>query len=55
MRRAFLGYVAGLLGLYTVATVRGWDLWPSRKHKIPENVRQAPGGYRSFAYWRGGK
>lgn len=54
-RRLYMGWAAALLTLFSVASVRGWDLWPARKHKIPENVRQAPGGYRSFAYWRGGK
>ena len=54
-RRMYLGYAAALLTLYSAATVRGWELWPARHDKIPQSVRQAPGGYRSFAYWRGGK
>jgi len=54
-RRLFLGYAAALLGLYAAATARGWDLFPPQRDKIPQSVRQGTGGYRSFAYWRGGK
>ena len=33
----------------------GWDFGAAKRGFIPADVRKAPGGYRSFYYWRGGK
>ena len=54
-RRLVLLFALAVLGLYGCATWRGWQLGFARKGKIPQSVRQSSGGYRSFAYWRGGK
>lgn len=55
MRRLYHAYAAGAFLLYSVATWNGWELWPARRGVIPADVRQSPGGYRSYTYWRGGK
>lgn len=55
MKRAFTVYAGLVLALYGVASVRGWEIGSSRRGFIPQSVRQSPGGYRSFNYWRGGK
>jgi hypothetical protein len=55
MKRAYIAYVLGILGLYGMVTVKGWDLASEKRGFIPASVRQSPGGYRSFTYWRGGK
>ena len=48
-------YALAVLALYTAATWRGWDFAVEKRGFIPASVRQAPGGYRSYNYWRGGK
>jgi len=48
-------YALMVLGLYATSAWRGWELGSTRRGLIPRDVREAPGGYRSFGYWRGGK
>jgi hypothetical protein len=55
MRRVFAVYALLLLGLYGLAAHRGWEIGGAKRGFIPASVRQSPGGYRSFNYWRGGK
>lgn len=55
MRRAFTVYAVLVLGLYSVASLKGWELGSPRRGFIPQSVRQSPGGYRSYNFWRGGK
>jgi hypothetical protein len=55
MRRVFAVYAALVVGLYSVAAARGWEMGSPRRGFIPQGVRQSPGGYRSYNYWRGGK
>jgi hypothetical protein len=55
MRRAYAVFAMTVLGLYGLATWRGWEMGAEKRGFIPAGVRQAPGGYRSFNYWRGGK
>ena len=51
----YLGFALAVLGLYGFATARGLELGAPSRGKIPQEVRQSSGGYRSFVYWRGGK
>jgi hypothetical protein len=53
--RAYSAFLAVVLAGYAFATWRGWEMGAEKRGHIPESVRQAPGGYRSFNYWRGGK
>jgi hypothetical protein len=50
---------AGVLLLYGVAAWSGWELSTSQRQVLPADVRNSPGGYRSFHFWhsgyRGGK
>jgi hypothetical protein len=55
MKKVFLAYIAVVTGFYAVSALRGWELGSTKRGFIPPSVRQAPGGYRSFGYWRGGK
>lgn len=55
MKSAYAVYALIVLGLYGVSTWRGWGILPARRGVIPASVRQSPGGYRSYGYWRGGK
>ena len=53
--KTYMAFALAVLGLWTVATWRGWDFGAEKRGFIPQNVRQSAGGYRSFNYWRGGK
>jgi hypothetical protein len=55
MRRAFIAYALGVLGFWGAAAWNGWELFASKRGFVPQSVRQSPGGYRTFNYWRGGK
>ena len=55
MKRTFTVYAAMVLGLYSLASWRGWEVGASKRGLIPQSVRQSPGGYRSYNFWRGGK
>jgi hypothetical protein len=55
MKRAYTVFALSVLGLWGASSWLGWELFAAQRGKIPASVRQAPGGYRSFAYWRGGK
>jgi hypothetical protein len=55
MSRVYLAFGMAVLGLYLTASVRGWELFASRRGFIPQDVRSQPGGYRSYGFWRGGK
>jgi hypothetical protein len=55
MRSGYAIFALGLLALYGMSGWRGWEVGASKRGIIPANVRQSPGGYRSFTYWRGGK
>ncbi len=56
MRRlVFAVYAAIVVGGYAVAAWKGWEPGAPKKGVIPQSVRQSPGGYRSYNFWRGGK
>ena len=55
MKKAFLAYAAMVLALYATASWRGWEIGSPKRGFVPQSVRQSPGGYRSYNYWRGGK
>ncbi|MCI0490469.1 MAG: hypothetical protein L0229_28070 [Blastocatellia bacterium] len=48
-----------LIALYSVVALTGREFGDSQRQVIPADVRQNPGGYRSFHFWhsgyRGGK
>ena len=55
MSRGFVVWGLLVLVLYGWAEHRGLVLGGSKRGFIPQNVRQSPGGYRSYIFWRGGK
>jgi hypothetical protein len=55
MSGGFAVFALAILGLYSWSSWRGYEIGGGKRGLIPANVRQAPGGYRSFTYWRGGK
>ena len=55
MKRPFSVNDLPMFAIYTVASSKGWEMRAPRRGFIPQSVRQSPGGYRSFNFWRGGK
>jgi hypothetical protein len=55
MRRLYSAFGIAILVLYGLASWWGWGLAAGARGHVPLNVRQSPGGYRSYSYWRGGK
>jgi hypothetical protein len=53
--KAYGIFAALVVGLFGLSAWRGWQLVGSTRGFVPQSVREAPGGYRSFHYWRGGK
>ncbi len=55
MRRVYQALAVVIVLLYAVASWSGWGFLPHRRGFLPAGIRQAPGGYRSYSFWRGGK
>ncbi|MCA1593467.1 MAG: hypothetical protein LC754_12625 [Acidobacteria bacterium] len=44
----------GILALYVTAAWSGWELGNAHREFLPADVRNSPGGYRSFHFWHSG-
>ena len=59
LSKLYLLFGGGVLLLYVVAAFAGWELSTQPRQTLPADVRNSPGGYRSFHFWhsgyRGGK
>ena len=59
LSKFYLALGAGVLMLYSAAAWAGWELSLAPRQQLPPDVRNSPGGYRSFHFWhsgyRGGK
>ncbi len=57
LRGLYAVFAAGVIALYAVGAMLGWELGTSSRQQLPPDVRQS--GYRSFHFWhyglRGGK
>jgi hypothetical protein len=42
------------LVLYAAASLTGFELANPAREFVPADVRQSPGGYRSFHFWHSG-
>jgi hypothetical protein len=43
-----------LVGAFDVAAASGWTLGGGPIGFVPADIRQSPGGYRSFHFWHSG-
>ena len=59
LSKLYLVLGIGVLALYGLAAWSGWEIGNSQRQVLPPDVRNSPGGYRSFHFWhsgyRGGK
>jgi hypothetical protein len=44
----------GIIALYGLSSLRGWEIGTPKREVVPADVRQSPGGYRSFHFWHSG-
>jgi len=42
----------GVVSLYSVAAMLGWEIGAGSRHQLPPDARQ--NGYRSFHFWHSG-
>ena len=54
MARVYLVFGLLLVSAYAYAEARGWDFATEQKVVVPGDVRQSPGGYRTFHFWHSG-
>ena len=54
LSKLYLLIGTGVLLLYGVAAWSGWELSTSPRQVLPADVRNSPGGYRSFHFWHSG-
>jgi hypothetical protein len=43
-----------VVGFYGLSSFKGWELGTPKREVVPADVRQSPGGYRSFHFWHSG-
>jgi len=59
LKKFYLLVGSALILFYTVSVFQGWEFGDPERETIPADVRNSPGGYRSFGFWhtgfRGGK
>ena len=59
LSKLYLVVGLGILALYLFTAWMGIEFGTSRRQVLPADVRNSPGGYRSFHFWhsgyRGGK
>lgn len=54
LSKLYLVLGVGALLLYGVASWAGWEMSLSPRQQLPADVRNSPGGYRSFHFWHSG-
>ena len=54
LSKLYLALGACVLLLYAAAAWSGWELTTSPRQTLPADVRNSPGGYRSFHFWHSG-
>jgi hypothetical protein len=54
LAKLYLVAGGGLVALYLAGAARGWELTAPGARFIPADIRQSPGGYRSFHFWHSG-
>ena len=52
--KLYLVFGAGALMLYSVAAWSGWEVGSPTRQQLPADVRNSPGGYRSYRFWHSG-
>jgi hypothetical protein len=54
LKKLYLGFGIAVILLYGVAAFQGWEFQTPNREVLPPDVRNSPGGYRSFHFWHTG-
>ncbi len=54
LKKFYLVCAPLVLVLYSMSAFFGWEFGTSGRQTIPADVRNSPGGYRSFHFWHSG-
>ena len=54
LSKFYLLFGVAVLALYVTAAWSGWEIDSSPRQILPADVRNSPGGYRSFHFWHSG-
>ncbi len=59
LTKFYLLFGGAIVAAYLAAAWMGWEVGSPNRQVLPPDVRNSPGGYRSFHFWhsgyRGGK
>jgi hypothetical protein len=54
LSKLYLVFGAFVLLIYVALSLAGWELSSAPRQTLPPDVRNSPGGYRSFHFWHSG-
>jgi hypothetical protein len=54
LSKLYLLVGGALILLYALAAWSGWEVTTAPRQVLPADVRNSPGGYRSFHFWHSG-
>jgi hypothetical protein len=54
LKKLYLVFGCAVILIYGVSAFQGWEFGTSRREVLPADVRNSPGGYRSFHFWHTG-
>ena len=54
LTRVYLILGIAIIALYVFAAFTGFEFGTPQRRFVPADVRQSPGGYRSFYFWHSG-
>jgi hypothetical protein len=49
--KLYAGLGVGMLVVWLLVALGGWEASATEREDIPASVRQSPGGYRSYHFW----
>jgi len=54
LRKFYLAFGGLVVLLYGAASFSGWEYGAAKRQVLAPDVRNSPGGYRSFHFWHSG-
>ena len=54
LNRIYVGFGVLVVLLYGASILRGWEYGTAQREVLSPDVRNSPGGYRSFHFWHSG-
>jgi hypothetical protein len=54
LAKSYLALGILIICFYCVSAYKGWEFGTEKREVVPADVRQSPGGYRSFHFWHSG-